>query len=201
MKTNSLTSTLNPIQQTTGRSRLLNVGRLFLATMSVALVSFAGAPKALAAGPNGTYEFESASGSLRYDGDSIDIPQSIVKKLANVVDGEIVITNNTLKLNKNATVKVVRNFADDFDVDVEASVTGPSSLVLVKTEPRVFTGKTTSPIVTTFEGEIFGEDFSGELRTKVAARVEGKTLTVVIRFSGEAAGEEFSGRITLTAKR
>ncbi|RYG93772.1 MAG: hypothetical protein EON58_17665, partial [Alphaproteobacteria bacterium] len=154
-------------------SRFMNFGRLSLATMSVALVSFTSAPKALAAGADGSYEFQSASGSLRYDGGDVDIPKSVVKRIANVVDGEITIKNNSLWVNKKGTVRVVKNIADDLDVDVEASASGPNRVMLTKTGSRLYTGKTSGAIVTSFEGDVFGEDFSGELKSKVAARVQG----------------------------
>lgn len=201
MKTNSSTPTLNPTQETAGISRLAKTGRLLIATLCVSLVSFTAAPKAQAAPPNGSYEFQSASGSLRYDGDDVDIPKWLVKKVAGVVDGEIVIENNQLRVNKRGTVRLIEKFGDDIDVDVEAKASGPNNVVLVKTGTNTFSGKTTSPIVTSFEGDVFGEDFSGELISRVSATVQRKTLTIVIRFSGEAFGEDFSGRITITAKR
>lgn len=201
MKTNSVTSTLNPHQETTAITRFARLGRFSLAATCVSLVSFTATPLAMAAGADGSYEFQSASGSLRYDGDSISIPKAIVKRIASVVDGEIVIKDNTLKVNKRGTVRLIEEFGDDIDVDVEASASGPTKVVLTKQGPKLFSGKTTSPIVTTFEGDVFGADFSGELRTKVAATVERKTLTIVIKFSGEAEGEDFSGKITITAKR
>jgi hypothetical protein len=201
MKTNSVTSTMNPHHEITGISRFARFGRLSLAATCASLVSFTAAPLALAAGADGSYEFQSASGSLKWDGDSVSIPKSIVKRIASVVDGEIVIKDNTLKVNKKGTVKLIEEFGDDIDVDVEASASGPNTVVLSKQGPKLFSGKTTSPIVTSFEGDVFGADFSGELRTKVSATVEKKTLTIVIKFSGEAEGEDFSGKITVTAKR
>lgn len=201
MKTNSVTSTLNPVQEPTGITRFARFGRLSLAATCVSLVSFTAAPLAMAAAPDGSYEFKSASGSLRYDGDSVSIPKAIVKRIASVVDGEIVIKNNTLKVNKKGTVRLIEEFGDDIDVDVEASASGPTKVVLAKKGPKHFSGKTSSPIVTSFEGDVFGADFSGELRTNVTATVQKKTLTIVIKFSGEAEGENFSGKVTVTAKR
>jgi hypothetical protein len=204
MKTNATPSTdisTSALQRTAGLSRFANYGRLGLATACVSLVSFSAVPQALAAGADGEYAFNSASGSLRFDGDSVDIPQALVKRIANVTDGEITIRNNTIRVNKAGTVRVIENLGDDLNAEVEASATGPNTVVLTKTGNRTFSGKTTSPIVTSFEGDIFGEDFSGELKTRVSATVEGKTLTMVIRFSGETLGEDFSGRITIIAKR
>jgi hypothetical protein len=173
-------------------------------TLCVALVSFAAVPKALA-GANGTYEFKEASGSLRIDGDRYNLPESLLKRVAGFVDGTVTIENRTLYLKRNATGRIVERIADDVGVDVEVDVNGPNRIVLVKSGDTFF-GKTDGPIVTTFEGEFFGGDFfdfdfSGELRTKVSATVEGRTLTIVIRFSGEVEGEDFSGRVTLVAKR
>ncbi|MES2922392.1 MAG: hypothetical protein V4819_12640 [Verrucomicrobiota bacterium] len=202
MKTNSMTPpTLSqPLQSITGSSRFASFGRLMMATLCISLVSFAATPKALAAAPNGTYDLKDVSGTLKIDGDSFSLPDSLAKRLAGVSDGEITIEDNTLKLRKNVTGRIVEEVADDFDIDVEVDVEGPNKVVLTKTGDT-YSGKTASPIVATFEGDVFSLDFSGELITKVAATVEGKTLTVVIRFSGEVEGEDFSGKITLIAKR
>ncbi len=197
MKTNVSIPTLDPVNQS---SRFVKLGRLLLATVCVSLVSFTAAPRALAAA-DGNYEFKSATGSLRYDGGSVDIPTSLVKRIATVVDGDIVVRNNSLRVNKNGTVKVIKNFADDLDVDVEASASGPTKLTFTQKTSKLHTGKLSAPIVTSFEGDVFGEDFSGELRTRVAARVQVNTLTLVFNFSGRAFGENFSGRITVTATR
>ncbi len=202
MKTNnSVTSSMNPLQETSGISRFARFGRLSLAATCVSLASFTAAPLALAAAPDGSYEFESASGKLRYDGDSVSIPKSIMKKIAYVVDGDIVIKDSKLKVVKKGTVDLIEDFGDEINADVEASVKGPSKVVLSKVGPSRFSGETTSDVVTTFEGDFFGEDFSGELRTNVAATVYKKTLTIVITFAGEAEGEDFSGKVTIVAKR
>jgi len=203
MKTYSPTQstlTSSPIPGTSGPSRLANLGRLLLAAMCVSLVSFAAAPRASAAAPNGTYEFTSASGNVKFAGETIDLPTSVVKRLAKVTKGEITIRNKTLKLNKNATGRIVANLADELDIDVEASVSGPNSLTLSKVGTK-YKGRTTDPIVTSFEGSFNGSDFSGELETVVKATVRGKTLRIVIIFSGEALGEDFSGRVVIVAKR
>ncbi len=203
MKTNAMTLPIlssSPLQPTKGFSRIASFGRLVTATACVSLVSFAAVPKALAAGANGTYEFREADGSLKIDGDSFDLPESLLKRVAGFVDDEVTIKNNTLTLRKKSTAKIVEEVGDDFGVDVEAEVSGPSKVVLVQSG-AIYTGKTSSPIVTAFEAEILGADFSGELLTKVSATVEGKTLTIVIRFNGDVEGEDFSGKVTLVAKR
>lgn len=192
---------MNPIQQTAGIPRFRNIGRLLMATLSVALVSFTAAPKALAAGADGKYEFRSITGSLRYDGDKVDLSKSLIKKISGVVDETAVIKNNTLKLNTKGLAKAVEEFADDIDVDVETSVSGPTSVVLTKTGSYLWTGKTAGAIVTTIDGEVFGEDFSGELRTRISARVDKNTLTLVVTFAGDALDEDFSGTITIVAKK
>ncbi len=183
-----------------GSSRFVNFGRLMLVTSGVSIASLAAAPQAMAAGADGTYEFKKASGSVKFDGNNIDVSQKLVKRLAGFVGGEITIKNNTLRLKKNATGTVVENLGDDLNIDVEASVSGPTSLVLAK-KGSIYTGKTTSPLVAEFEAEVFGEDFSGELRSRASATVDGKTLTVVIRFSGETLDEDFSGKLTIVGKR
>ena len=201
MKNMTLPTTASPtIQPNTGSSRFASFGRLAVATLCVSLVSFAAVPKALAAGANGTYEFKSASGSLKIEGDSFRLPQYLVKRLAGFTNGEATIRNNTLKLNRNATARIVEDIGDDLNLDVQASVSGPTTVVLSKSGDS-YTGKTTKPIIASFEGDIFGADISGELITKVSATVKGNTLTVVIRFSGDVEGEEFSGRLTLVGKR
>lgn len=189
-----------PLQSNPGSSRFASFGRMAMATFCVSLVSFAAVPKALAAEANGTYEFKSASGSLKIDGDNYRVPQSLVKKLAGFANGEVTIQNNTLKLRKNATANIVEEIGDDWALDVEASVSGPNTVVLSKTGDT-YTGKTAGPIVATFEGDFFGLDFSGELITRVSATVKGDTLTVVIKFSGEMGNEDFSGKLTLVGKR
>lgn len=202
MKTNSMTPpTLSqPLQSVTGCTRFASFSRLMMATLCVSLVSFAATPKALAAAPNGTYDLKDVTGTLKIDGDSFHLPDALAKRLAGVTDGKITIENNTLKLRKNATARIVEEVADDLDVDVDVEVNGPNKVVLTKSGDT-YTGKTVSPIVATFEGDVFSVDFSGKLITRVSATVERKTLTIVIRFSGDVEGEDFSGKITLIAKR
>jgi len=201
MNTMTLPPTGSPtIQPNTGSSRFASFGRLAMTTLCVSLVSFAAVPKALAAGANGTYEFKRSSGSLKIEGDSFRLPQYLVKRLAGYTNGELTIRNNTLKLNRNATARIVENIGDDLNLDVEASVSGPTTVVLTKSGDS-YTGKTAKPIIATFESDLFGQNISGELITKVSATVKGDTLTVVIRFSGDVEGEDFSGKLTLVGKR
>lgn len=200
MKTQSITLpslASRPLQPTNSFSRFASFGRLAMMTLCVSLVSFAAVPKALA-GANGTYEFKEASGSLNVDGERFHLPQSLLKRVAGFVDGTVTIEDRTLTLRKKATEKIVEEIAGDLAVDVEVS--GPNRIVLVKSGDTFF-GKTDGPIFTTFEGEFFGEDFDGELRTRVSATVEGRTLTIVIRFSGDVEGEDFSGKVTLVARK
>ncbi|RYD84151.1 MAG: hypothetical protein EOP84_06295 [Verrucomicrobiaceae bacterium] len=202
MKTNSSTPTMTVVQQSPAIPRYRNMGRLLLATTSVALVSFTAAPRALAAGADGKYEFRSITGSLRYDGDKVDLPKSLIKKISGVVDETAVIKNDTLKLNTKGLAKAVQEFADDAEVvDVSTSVTGPTSVSVTKTGSYLWTGKTAGAIVTKIDGDVFGEDFSGELRTRVATKVDKKTLTIVVTFGGDVLGEDFSGTITIIAKK
>src|SRR5690606_2776349 len=129
MKTNPVTNPCsNTHQETTSRFHFSRFGRLSLAAACVSLVSFTSAPQALAGRADGDYEFKSASGSLRWDGDSVSIPTWIVKRVASVVDGDIEIRNNTLKVNKRGTVRLIEKFGDDVDVDVEASASGPNTV-------------------------------------------------------------------------
>jgi hypothetical protein len=203
MKTNPVTlssNTANPLQAIPAYSRLANFGRLMVATSCVSLVSFAAVPQALAAGANGDYNFTSASGSVKYDGHKINIPQALVKKIAGFTHGEITIENNTLKFDKNYTGKIVEDLGDDLDIDIEASVKGPNNVVLAKSG-TVYTGKTVTPVAASFEGDFHGEDFSGKLKSNVTATVKNKTLTVVVTFSGGALGEDFSGKLTIVGKR
>ncbi|MBC7979067.1 MAG: hypothetical protein H7Y36_00720 [Armatimonadetes bacterium] len=181
-------------------SRFGSLGRLVMATLCVSLVSFASGPKAQAAGADGTYEFREATGSLKIDGDRFDLPKSLLKRLAGFEEGEVIIEDNTLIFKKNVTAKIVEEAADEVMADVEVKVTGPNKVVLTKSG-STYSGSTTKPVIASFDGEIFSEDFSGELRTRVAATVEGKTLTIVIRFSGTVDDEDFSGKVTLVAKR
>ncbi len=168
--------------------------------MCVSLISFAAIPQAQAANVNGTYEVKRTTGTVRLDGRNLDIPDSLVRKIAGVVKGEVTIQNNTLKLKKKGAVKVVDKVADKLHVDVETSVTGPSSVKL-RTSGDVKKGHTLKPIVVSFEGEVLNKEFSGELVTRVRAKVEGATLTIVVRFSGEAEGSDFNGEVKIVAKR
>ena len=183
-----------------GSSRLANLGRLLLATLCVSLVSFTAAPKATAAAPNGVYQVTSASGTVKFGDDTIDLPASVAKRIADVTRGEITIRNKTLQLNKNATAKVVTRLADDLDIEVETTVSGPSSIVLSKVE-TTYKAKTAYPISTLIEGSFNGNDFTGQLDTEVRATVKGRTLKIVITFSGEALGKEFSGKLVVVAQR
>ncbi len=203
MNINSITSPAVIPQKTPtcfGGSRLASFSRLLLTTSCVSLVSFAAVPHAFAAAPNGNYEFTTASGSVKFDGKKINVSQRLIKKLAGVSNEEIMIENSTLKIRRKALISVVNNFADDFDIDVETKVTGPTSVTLSKSG-NTYTGKTPRPIVASFDGSILGEDFSGELKTRVAATVRGRTLTVVITFDGDAIGSDFSGKLTVVGKR
>ncbi|MES2658932.1 MAG: hypothetical protein V4689_09955 [Verrucomicrobiota bacterium] len=193
-------TSVESLQGKTGSSRIANLGRLLLAAMCVSLVTVAAAPKALAAAPNGVYEFTSASGTVKFGDNTIDIPESAVKRIAGVVNGDITIQNKTLQLNRNATKKIVKELGDELDFDVKVTVTGPTSVTLSK-DVDIYIGSTEEPIVTSFEGDFHGEDFSGELITDVTAKVKGKTLRLIITFSGETLGEEFSGKLVIVAKR
>ena len=93
-----------------------------------------------------------------------------MKKLAGVTNEEITIANSMLQVRKNSLVSMVENFGDDIDVGLEAKVSGPSSVALAKTG-NTYTGNTSRPIVTSFEGSFLEKDFSGKLNTRVAATV------------------------------
>ncbi|MES2660853.1 MAG: hypothetical protein V4689_19665 [Verrucomicrobiota bacterium] len=182
------------------RSRLAKLGRLFMAVVGVSLVSVAATPKAQAAAPNGVYEFESATGSFTFDGETIDLPPAVVKRVAGFVKGEIIIEKRTLQLNRSATKKVVRELADEFDAEVTVSVSGPTSLTLTR-DGDAFFGSARESIVTSFEGSYRGGDFSGVLNTDITAKVQGKALRVIIRFTGGALDSEFSGKLVIIARR
>lgn len=203
MNINSTTSPSVICHETTpdsGGSRLTGFRRLLLTTSCVSLVSFAAVPHAFAAAPNGDYEFTSASGSVKFDGKKINVSQRLIKNLAGVTNEKITIENRTLKIRRKALVSVVNNFADDFDIDVETKVSGPTSVTLSKSG-NTFTGKTPQSIVASFDGSLLGKDFSGELKIRVAATVRRKTLTMVITFGGNAIGSDFSGKLTVVGKR
>ena len=192
----------NSFHGTKGISRLANFGRLLLATSCVSLVSFAAVPSALADGINGTYRFTSATGSLKLGDETYNISDSLAKRIVDVSEGKITIQEKTLQLNRSGVVKIIRNLADDFNVDVDTSVKGPSTLVLNRIDTSTFRGETTRPIVVSFQREDGGSSFSGELRTNVAATVKFRNnLRVVIKFSGDAFGQDFSGRLVIVAKR
>jgi hypothetical protein len=193
MKTNTMTLPSNPI-------RFATFGRRALTTLCVSLVSFAAVPKALAAGADGTYKFKDASGSLKVGGEKFDVPDSLVKKLAGFTLGQVTIQDNTLKIRKYATAKIVENVGHDLDLDIEASVKGSNKIVLNKSG-SLYTGKSATPIVASFEGDFHGASVSGDLITKVSATVNGNILTVVIKFSGEVIGEDFGGKLILIGKR
>ncbi|MEO5914081.1 MAG: hypothetical protein ABIS50_07600 [Luteolibacter sp.] len=199
MKTNAIAYPSVSSSGTPGTSRLAGFGRVLLATSCVSLVSFAAVPQAFA-GANGTYEFTRASGSVHFGDHTIDLPESVVKRLAGVVNGKITIENNTLKLKKNATISIVETLGDELDFSVDASVHGPNSLVLTKTG-NTYSGETANPIVVSFDGDFHGANFSGELVANVSATVEDRKLKVVITFSGDARGEDFSGTLKVIAKR
>ncbi len=199
-KSNTLDSTsADNIAENKTPSRFAKVSRILLATLCVSLVS-AAAPSALAAIPNGVYQFTSSTGSVKFDGNTISLPQSAVKRIAGVLNGEITVRNKTLDLNKNATKKIVYELGNDLNFDATASVTGPNSITLVK-EGSIYIGSTEGRIVTSFEGNFHGETFSGELRTDLTAKVEGKILRLTIKFSGETLGSGFSGKLVIVAKR
>ena len=66
---------------------------------------------------------------------------------------------------------------------------------------NTYSGKTPQQIMASFQESFLGEDFSGQLKTRVAVTVRGKTLTVVIIFGGDAIGSDFSGKLTVACKR
>jgi len=185
---------------TLGASRLANFGRVLVATSCVSLVSFATVPAALAGGANGTYEFKRAYGTLKYGGKSVDIPESIVRRIAGVVQGDVIIRNQKLKLNRNASARIIKNLGKDLDFSVETSVSGPASLELTKTG-NSYSGETRRPIVVSFDGNFHGEDFSGELVTGVTATLDNNKLKLVITFSGDALGDDFNGKVVVIARR
>jgi hypothetical protein len=202
MKTNSTINqptSVDSILGNKGSSRLAKLSRLLMAVLGVSLVS-ATVPSALAAIPNGDYGFISATGSVKYDGNTITLSPSAIKRIAGVVNDKITIENSTLPLNRSATKKVIRTLADDLNFDASYRVTGPTSIVLAK-EGDIFIGTTAEPIVVAFDGNFQGEEFSGSLNSDISAKVKGKTLRVTITFSGDALGSEFSGKLVIVAKR
>ncbi len=195
----SVPSTLSS-QLNSGSFRTPRLGQILLATLSVSVFSLAASPLTHAAKVDGKYEVKSATGSVTFNGDEVDIPKSIVKRIAGVANGDITIQDDTLRLKKKAAIRFAEEIADELDLDIEASVTGPSSVTLEKSG-KAYTGQTSRPIVTSFEADAFGVDISGKLKTQVSARVRGKTLTIVVRFGGSGAGSDVSGRVTIVAKR
>ncbi len=190
-------------QDSTG-SRFASFSRALLGVSCVSLVSLAPSPQALAQGVNGDYEFTKAFGTLKFDGESVDIPESLVKRIAGVVKGDITIRNRKLKLKKSGTADIIEELADDLDIDVDTSVSGPSN-VRLKRSGNTFSGETSRPIVVNFDGdffdELFDDDFSGKLVTSVAAEVKNGRLKVIVRFSGDADGEDFGGRFVIIGRR
>lgn len=179
--------------------RFPRTGRLLLAGACASLVSFA-APTALAAGINADYEIKSVNGSLKASGRSVDIPDKLIKKILGAKKGAITIEDSKLDLRKRAMIDIVEEFGDDVGIDVDASVTGPAYVRFTKNGDS-YRGRASGKIITELEATVLNHDFSGELKTKVTARVENKRLKVVISFSGEFEGEDFSGRVVIDAKR
>ncbi len=182
MKPNTNIITPRTIGQIQRGFNFAGSSRLLLAASCVSLVSFTTTSRAQAqvADPSGAYEVESFHGTLRLNGRDLKIPNYLVKRIAGVLNGEVTVRDNdTIKLNKQSTIRIVEKVGDKLNLDVKAGVTGPSFLRLVESGDT-YSGKAAGAIVTSFRADVFGEDLSGKLKTRVAATVDGDTLTLVI---------------------
>jgi hypothetical protein len=206
MKPNTIATTSIPSApggKNRGHSRFACTGRILLTASCASLVSFTTAIRALAqtADPSATYDVKCFSGTLRLNGNDLRIPNYLVKRIAGVLNSEVTVRDNdTIKLKKFSTIRIVEKVGNKLNLDVKASVTGPSFVRLLESGDT-YSGKAAGAIITWFHAAVFGADISGKLKTRVSASVDGNTLTIVIRFYGDVEGQDFRGKVNIVAKR
>jgi len=186
-------------QGTSAAARLTGFVRFLLVVLCASLVVFT-APAALGAGADGDYKFTSATGSLTYAGNTVELPQDLILELAAIQNGKMTIQNNRLKLNRNAMTKIFKQLGEQLGTTIDTTVTGPAFVQMTKTGKN-YTGKTTKPLVITFDTTFMGDDISGELEAVFNAKVKGKTLTFVVNLAGTALGADFDGKLTIICKK
>jgi|GEM_PF-4824084 len=203
MKTNIIAHPPMPFhspQGTTATAALLTgFVRFLLVVLCASLVAFT-TPTALGAGADGDYKFTGATGSLTYAGETVELPQDLILELAAIQNGKMTILNNRLKLNRNAMTKIFKQLGEQLGTTIDVSVTGPAYVQMTKTGKN-YTGKTTKPLVITFDTTFMGEDISGKLNAFFDAKVKGKTLTFVVDLAGTALGSDFDGELKIICKK
>lgn len=173
--------------------------KLIVALIGATLVTFA-TPVATAGAADGEYKFVSASGSISSGGETLELPQDVLQQIGAIQNGRIVVQDNKIQLNRRAALRIINQLGEQFGIEFETTITGPTKLRLHKVG-RTFVGETTEPIVVTFSTTYEDEDISGNIKTFFKAKVKGNKLTLVVPITIKALGKKFTGEVTIVCER
>lgn len=156
-------------------------------------------PATMAGQADGNYEVMSASGSIEFAGKTIKVPTRIIERFAKVDDNHITVENNRISLVRPAAGRIAKRLGDEIGLDVTFSVSGPSSLKLIK-QGDTFSGSTSEPIVVSFRHDSFF-DLKGTLKVQVNAEISDDNLTLTMPLGGKFLSKRIGGRIVIECKR
>ena len=203
MKTNTIFLPVVQFQTvtvTSPASRLRDAPRLLLALLCIFWVSVFASTNALAGGPDGEYKFVSATGFVSFGGETREIRQEVVKEVAVIQNGKIVIKDNRLQINRKAAARIIKQIGDELRIGFETNITGPTYLKLHKTG-KAYVGNSSRPVVVTFKGMVNDTKFWGRVDAGFMARAKGKTLELTIPISGSVLGHKLDILMTVVGKR
>lgn len=203
MKTNTISLPVVQFQTFTANSpasRLRDAARVLLEWLCISWVSVFASTTALAGGPDGEYKFVSATGFVSFGGDTREIRQEVIKEVAAIQNGKIVIKDNRLQINRKAAARIIKQIGDELRIGFETNITGPTYLKLHKTG-KVYVGNSSRPVVVTFKGMVKDTKFWGRVDAGFMARVKGRTLELTIPNSGSVLGHHLDILITVIGRR
>ena len=186
-------------KETTAAAFFRGFGQYLLAIVCASLVSFTSLTPASAA-VDGEYRFVSAEGSISADGETIVLPQDLLKEIGAIQNGRIIIKDNKIQLNRKAAAKIIKQIGDELGIEFDITISGPTSLKLKKSG-NIYIGSTTDPVVVAFETTYGGKIISGNLKTYFNAKVKSTKLTLNVPITGKALGMKFKGDLTMVCKR
>ncbi|MEO5715139.1 MAG: hypothetical protein ABIT37_16795 [Luteolibacter sp.] len=96
--------------------------------------------------------------------------------------------------------KIFKQLGEQLGTKIDTSVTGPAYVQMTKTGKN-YTGKTSKPLIITFDTTFMDEDISGKLIAFFNAKVKGKTLTFNVDLAGTALGADFDGKLKIICKK
>jgi hypothetical protein len=154
----------------------------------------------LAAGADGEYKFVSASGSVTAAGETIQLDDEILQQFGGLQNGNIVIKDNKLQLNRKAAQKLIKQLADEIGAAVEISISGPTS-VMLKKSGKAYTGSTNKPLVLEITASLGGREVTGNIKSLFGVKVKSENLSLKVTLNGTALGGKLTGDITIKCKK